>query len=519
MKQFLLVLVGFAPLALFAQWSGDPSQNLTIFPGAANSTRYNGITTINGCKDGSSFITWFDLDTVLHVQLYDKDGFALWDPDLVTFRNLGFKAISSFLDIHENLYLHLDRYQESISGYQYILLKVDKSGHKVFGENGFVFQDPNRIDNTYNIHYSVNNQEDVFFSINRAADSLRARTIHRITRDGSLPWGEHGITIPISQESNFIFRETITTQTDGFYVLYGKYIGIHHDDSSYDVYIRKYDLNGQLAWDRDVMVYKGYLQTWSIRFLKGSSDDFYMCWSPSFIQHIYPDGSTEWEGGGLEVISDSTAWCEGYDIVGLNRNGELMVSFCRRDIHYKNPHLYGQLIGKNEQRLWGDAGRPIEISDFSENYAGTNNQFRMMMNNDSVFIFFPYPLPAFNVKSTSIRVMAIDMAGSPVWNKSIELSSNRSFVSLPQVTPFVNNQAILLWSESNDTKKGILKAQNMHSDGTIGLKTSSSEMEISSDKSFFLDQNYPNPFSDRTGITYSIESESRVKIEVADFTS
>ncbi len=432
---------------------------------------------MQGCKDGSAYITWFDLNAVLHIRRLDKDGFDIWAPDLVTFRDLGFNYAGSFIDSRENLYICIDRKQPAINGYEFVLLKVDKDGNKVFGENGIVFQNPDRNDNMYIPRYSVNDQEDVFFSYFRTIGETSCRIIHRITKDGDLPWGVDGLVL-----TDYITPEIIVSRNDGFYLLVNKYIGVHHDDWRYEVYVRKYNLEGKPVWERDLMVYKGYMEAWTRDFLTGDSGDFYMGWVPSWLQHVSADGSTLWDGGGLDLISDSTAWGAAPEFAGINSKGELLIYFCRYDNHYKNPQLYGQLIDKQGQRLWGDAGRPIPINDFSGQYAYMNDQYRLKMNNDTVFLFYPYPLPANPSHPYSLRAMAIDIEGKAVWPHSIEVAPERPYISLPAVTDFVDNQAILLWSESSSTKKGILKAQNIRTDGSMGAKSVSSRNEAISRK-------------------------------------
>jgi len=477
MKGQILLFVFLAPTLLFAQWSADPAKNLTIFPGADISVYYRSGGTIQGCKDGSVYITWFDLDAVLHVRRLDRDGFDIWAPDLVTFPPTGFPNIGSFTDEQENLYIQMTGYQPDINGYEFILLKVDKNGKKIFGENGILFQNPDRSDNLFNASCSVNGQENVLFSYSRVLGDTTFRIIHLIKKDGSMPWGENGLVLQGSIHPYIIFN-----QDDSFYILVYNYIGVQHDDSSYEVYMRKYNLEGKSLWDKDVMVFKGFMRLWTVNFLRESSGDFYMGWEPSWLQHMSADGFTEWDGGGLDLISDSTAWGAAPEFVGLNSKGELMIYFCRYDNHYKNPQLYGQLIGKQGQRLWGDTGRPIGINDFSGQYAYMNSEYRLKMNNDTVFLFYPYPLPAYPSHPYSIKAMAIDGEGRAVWPESIEVATERPYISLPMVTNFVNNQAILLWPESSSTKKGILKAQNIHTDGSIGVKSGSSRNEAISRK-------------------------------------
>lgn len=472
LKIRILVMVFLAPAMLYAQWSADPSRNLTLFPGVDVSVWYRGVGTIQGCKDGSVYTTFFDRDTLLHVRRLDKDGFDIWPPNLVTFRVAGFPYGGSFIDAHDNLYINFDRQQPAINGYEFILLKVDKDGRKLFGENGILFQNPNRNDNMYNARYSVNDQEDVFFSYFRTLGDTSCRIIHRITRNGNLPWGEEGLVLP-----EHITPEMIVCEDNGFFLLVNKYIGVHHDDFRYEVYVRKYDLLGNRVWGRDIMVYKGYRPEWTIDFFKGSAGDFYMGWEPSWIQHIQADGSYEWCGSGIDLISDSTAWSAAPQFAGLNSKGELMIYFCRFDNHYKNPRLFGQLIDQQGQRLWGDTGRPILIEDFSGQYASMNNQYILRMNNDTAYLFYRYPLPAYPSHPYSLRAMAIDGEGKAVWPKSIEVATERPNIYMPTVTDFVDNQAILLWSETSSTKKGILKAQNFRTDGTLGIKSGSSPNE------------------------------------------
>lgn len=126
--------------------------------------------------------------------------------------------------------------------------------------------------------------------------------------------------------------------------------------------------------------------------------------------------------------------------------------------------------------------RPIQIQDFSGEFASMNKQYRLKMNNDTVFLFYPYPLPANPSHPYSLKAMAIDGEGRAAWPRSIEVASERPYISLPQVTDFVNNQAIILWAESSITKKGILKAQNIRTDGSIGVRSAGKQDQLITSK-------------------------------------
>jgi hypothetical protein len=472
MKRPILLLIFLAPTLLFAQWSADPSKNLTLFPGADAGVRYKSGGTVQGCSDGSVYVTWFGLDTLLHVRLLDRNGMDVWAPDLVTFRVPLFPDAGSFTDSHGNLYIHLVRKQPDINGYEFILLKVDKNGKKLFGENGIVFQDPDRNDNMYITRYSVNDQEDVFFSYFRKMGDSTFRIIHRITSYGSLPWGENGLVL-----QDYINPEIVILRNDGFYVLVKKYIGVHHDDWSYEVSVRRYDLMGIPVWDRDVLVFRGYVQG-NFTFLNSGPDGFYMALHPSWIQQISDDGSVGFEGGGLAVINDSTAGVVTPQFAGLNSRGELMVYFSRTDKKGMNPQLYGQLIGEGGQRLWGDAGRPIGIPDFSGIHPDMDLDYLARLCDDTVYLFYRYPPATASNHPSSLRVMAIDGEGRPAWPQPVEVVTERPLISWPQVTEFVNNQAIILWTETTGTKKGILMAQNIRTNGSMGVRSDGARVEM-----------------------------------------
>lgn len=472
MKKVFLLLTVVLPAVVFGQWSNNSVENLIIFNGTELGNYYRTGHTVLSCGDGSVYLTWYDLDTVLNIQRFDQNGYAIWN-DRVRYKGLQFSRINALGDDNGNLYLTINRSFYQLSKEEFIIHKISLQGTKEWGENGVIIQDTIEQNSFFSIRWACNKQGDVFLGYSKYIEEESIRVLHRISKDGILPWGESGIILDGISSPYTYFPQILPTRNEGVYVIYGKYYGVHHHDYSYEVYLKKIDLNGNSEWERDPMIFKGWFEPWTINFLAGPRDDYYIAWSPLWLQHFYSDGSVEFYGG-LKIIDDTTAFeYTKPELIGLISNGDLVIHFNRKDIYQRNVQFYRQLISSEGQRLLGNSGVPMNIPDFEGEFSNLGSRYWAKIEKDNTYIFYRYPINPSPTHPYSMKAHAFNHLGQPIWPEAIEISMLTQYKSGPSISDFIQGQAIVLWTENTSTTIGIIKAQNIHIDGTLGIKSSS----------------------------------------------
>jgi len=450
-----------------AQWSGDPAINKTIYPGHTYQNEDGLGSSMIGLTDGYTYFTWKDKACLIHIQLYDPKGFPVWPDNGCVLDNPYGGTYSSIADSDNNLIIipciHTYNSEHDLER-QLLFLKVDRTGHLFRGENDI------KIHIDGEIHYSLSPDNELIISNSYITDRGLGQTVRKVDPDGDLVWGEKGIVI-----DSLDYTKIIGSYDGGFFLLYGTYIGTQHDDGQYDVFLRKYDESGKPSWPRDIKIYSGWFRTWTIRVLMDDDGGFYLMWEPSTVQHFNSDGFEIWSPGGVKVMEDSTArWFVSPQPAGMINNDQLLVLFTRYDKAYPyTPALYGQVIDRDGNLAWGKSGRKLNCDDLSGRYASLNGQYLARICNDSLHIFYIYPIPEFSILPVTIRMTSSSLTDGETFTPPLLISSREGYKSFPQVTQFVNGQAIVSWVEKKDSTYNIIKAQNVYSNGTMGTGSSS----------------------------------------------
>ena len=474
LRNSLLVLLVIMSNMVFGQWSNDPEENLDVFPEYDLLDASGGFTS-TGCRDGSVYITAYSRDSTLLVTLLNAEGISFWRNEIIQIENPTPYAFISFSDSQDNLFLCYARHYGSQDGFDWNIVKINKQGEFCWGENGIAIPFPYRRQNVTPYKWTVNENGDVFlFSMqsntNIATDKYYA--VYRIDKNGNLTWGKDGLVLDDMENPwQYVPQNIIATSDGGILVMYQQDIGPYHN-MYYEIHVRKYDKEGNRLWEKDPMIYQGYSSYNSVRTISDQNDGLYFTCSSSVIQHVDKNGSYLWEGEGAN-LGNLIYWSPRPEILGINTSGDLLLKFqnfykeSSRDLR---PFI--QIVKKSGELALPVGGEAISIPEYQEYDIDYSNKIVSKVLGDSVYYFYSYPIKSHGVLESEIMCYPTTFNQIPLWKKSLTIAKGLETRTSFSSTPFVNNQSIVVWVST--LKYGVvkIKAQNIHSDGTLGNKFS-----------------------------------------------
>lgn len=454
---------------VFAQWSSDPLENTTIYPGYE--TRYS-ISDRYGMarlKDGSTYFVWSNKNNERCLQLYNQDGYPAWESNLVLPFEYHSISLNLVIDNKDNAIIAAtENYPEDqqIIYHSDVITKITPEGefywHDTLKRVKFIGQ-PHGDNYTY-----ISSDDNILLIYNNLyrSDSnkyVANKRLHWISEDGVIPHGSEGIDL---EETDFAFPQLL--ETGACMVFYGDFIGTHHDSFTYNLKIRKIDIYGNPSWDKDPILYSGFIPPWTMNFWIDQFEDIYFTWRGNFVRKVTKNGSLSWQDDSHILIYDDQSWSYSSHVVGENAKGEIYYFLKRGRGYERDPALYAQLIDSEGNRLLGDKGKKV-LEDGLYGISYLSSAFV----NDTIFFICHQSEQGSNLQPNNFKLFACDFEGNLLWDEPKVIGSEQTISSTPRFSKFINGEAVLFWRDDFGDHKYILKAQNIHSDGTFGIKTSS----------------------------------------------
>lgn len=471
---FLTVLLAFSQV-LFGQWSSDPEENLDIFP-EFEILGSSGGFTVNGCSDGSVYFTAYSMDTTLLITLVNTNGFKVWRDSNIAVKHSKFYNFSSFTDHEDNLYLAFKRSYAGPNGFDWVILKINKQGQFCWGDQGISIAFPNQWKNSTPSKWAINRSGDVFLLSQQFDGKDLFCTIHRIGKDGDFKWTPNGLVLEgLDFPHQYDCRNLIPTLDGGVLVVTKNNIGLGHDDFSYEVFVRKYNCKGTRMWVKDPMIYSGWTGLNGIITYPDGQDGFFFSSASSIIQHVDKNGSLVWvgEGASLEGVK---YWSPRPKILGRNATNDLLLQYqdfgqdFSRDL---KPFI--QVVDESGEFLFPE-GVAVPIPEYQDYDFDYSSIFRTQLIGDSVYYFYSFPIKEWGSVENEIMCYPTTFDQRPIWKKSLILAQGMESRASIISTKFVEGQSVVAWLSIYKDGSAKIKAQNMHSDGSLGNKSSQDQL-------------------------------------------
>jgi len=183
--------------------------------------------------------------------------------------------------------------------------------------------------------------------------------MQRLSSDGTLLWDTDG-TVLCGEDGTQI-KPKISPLTDGDFIVAWR---DERNDFNGDIYARKIDINGNLLWDNEIVVFEDEFIQENPRITRSSDGGAFIIWQDGrfdmnfkelFIQKINSDGDILWDAEG-EVVCD-----EVYDqlnprLVGDSNGGVFIVWDDGRDGGHPHENIYVQLYNSDASTVFTEDG-------------------------------------------------------------------------------------------------------------------------------------------------------------------
>ncbi len=507
MRKFLLIsaIITSTFFNIYSQWNSDPTINTPI--SIAERNQFLPMMISDG--EGGAFITWYDyrLNNIaaIYTQRINAEGNNLWTENGILISS------SNFNQTHPTLV-------NDGSGGAYIRWW---DARNVPNMSIYI----QRIDSNGLMQW----QEDIKIAeltiANGTSDAPKIKSDHlggavitwesdnsdiiaqRINSDGSLLWGEYGLTI-VNDNVTQTIPDLICDEIGNSFITW-----LDHRNSSPDVYIQKIGPDGLPQWSAngvqltDVNGYQTYpvvtnsdvngaVVTW-VDYRNGIYPDIYA-------QKISSNGTIEWTKNGVEVCVFDTI--QSNPIITSNQDGFYI---CWNDYRYGNSDLFIQKLDLNGNKLWTNNGVPV-TSNLSD------EKFQSLIINSNGNLVVTWTDSRNGTSNQDIYIQALSANGGLLWEQQgIPVCTANNNQVMSKVIESSNGSSIIVWYDGRNSPNFDIYAQKVLSDGTLGNLTNVENENVKL-INYQLHQNYPNPFNPSTKISWQSPVGSHQTLKVYD---
>lgn len=467
MKRSLLLslILSFASLGLWAQWSDNASLNLqvTSLPGEEV------IPKTGVGPDGNYYVGYFSLEGGnynVRLQRFDAQGNRLWAENgllISAHPSMTWLTDWDMTVDHENFAILTWQDIRQGGDNNTVAYRISPEGEFAWGPNGIMLSNSSNFDVSPKV---------VVTSANNAVFAWQSENVvilQKINPEGAKLWGEWGITL--SGPNSYSWPQLLPVGED-------EVILKIFDDSgpvwapTRHILAQRYDALGQPVWNNFTVVYNlGAIQAWYqiIPFVNDGNDGFYMAWhdfsqsgttASSWMHHIDGNGQILLPANGV-LLSSRNSYNQFYpQLARPEGSSDVFVYWNEVNGDQNQWGIYGQKVNAQGQLLWGDQGKVI----FPVTGQALLPQFAMPVNDQVILVYEHY----FNASQTSLRATRLDKDGNFAWDPNeVLISSVQSNKVHLDMSPFSGGQWVLAWED--DRSGGVdLYAQNLRPNGTLG---------------------------------------------------
>lgn len=489
----------FFCLSAKAQWTSNPSVNT---PSALGNEFVDPIALVD--SEGNTLISYRFLTGTgsygVKAQKLDAAGVPQWgtgglvvnaDDPSQTFTTV----YTSTVDRANNL---LTTFQDSRTGdWDVFISKVNANGTLGWGTAG--------VQLSYGISTDVNPHvlamPDSTTIIAWQTDDSTGIRLQRLTYDGTKMWGQYGILHhyqPGDLLHYYGYPELVLCNDTSFYLLFKK-ANASFNASQQKFSMMKFGVSSQelFAGDIDFQSIGGIPNISYIKALSDGAEGVVMGWLDSRVNNFYLDGFVQH----TDPLGNPLLTPDGVSVSALSTSQELGDI----QIAWMNNTIYAGYMGTLNAYMQAiDATGSVLIGSGGMSYTTTaSNIAQINLKVADGNLLFTYDESSFPNDEYS----AVIFDPTLTLLSSFYVANGSSTKSNATLTDCKNSQAVLVWQDSRNSGVNNIYAQNINSDGSLGVGVS----EIN-DFDFAA---FPNPASSELNIRSFIPAE---KVMLTDIT-
>ena len=343
----------------FSQWSSDPANPQLLGSGVQSQ--------VKATSDGGVYIAWLTDMGGYHVYLqrFDSMGVAQFESGgmlVSAHNNASWIAVFHMnLDVDSENNAIITVLDERSGPWNVYAYKIAPDGSMLWGDDGLTLSDSNQTNYSPRLAVLPDNSVVVAWSPNSTVVRIQ-----RISSDGDLMWGDDGILIEDNNEVLMSPQPIVNSDGDALIQWIGQSGPFWAANSN--LYLQKYDLDGNPVWD-DPTVTAGPvvfpMGNWSQGSIADATGGSFSSWTKmsgnvqsAVTQHISDDGNLSWAGG-VEFSANSTHFRTNPSIAVSEDSSDLMAVWTESNNSQSQRGIYAQRLDENGNRIWGLNGTAV----------------------------------------------------------------------------------------------------------------------------------------------------------------
>ncbi len=497
----LAALVASTPAA-WAQWSTDPTANLTVADRPAGQTQPQIVAA-----DGGFYVSWFGGGADgydVYLQRLDGFGVAQWSDDGIRVADRDYSSTQDY-GLATNGSDAFVAFRVDDGGTDQVgVRRTALDGQSVWGDL-VATDDPDGV-NAPQIAAMPDGGAVIAWTSGSGALRLQ-----RLGNDGAPLWGAGGVAI--SPPSGTFFVGGLISHADGSVIVAGQ---AQLSFASRQLWAQKFDAAGSPLWgDNPVAVWDGTGGALQFGYfpapITDSSGGAVFAWyavsgvagAQVYVQHVRADGSFAFASNGLPVATTARPRFAP-DAVYDPATGDLYVAWPEETPDL--PRLFGvsaQRISPAGARLWGDGGVTLAPLGGEQ-----TSQVRVThLFNGPVFAWATGSAPS----PMTLTAASLLPDGTPRW-PAVDFKTSPSAVGRMQVAG-TYSFAAYVWADGESPD--VIKAQSVTWNGTLGAPPSTPSDEPGPSAVASL-RAAPHPVGVGTTLHVSMAAPADVRIDVLD---
>jgi len=332
---------------------------------------------------------------------------------------------------------------------------------------------------------------------------IRGIYAQNINAEGDIQWGVGGISL--NGTGGGEGPKIVSDGNGGAIIAWHQYDGVY-PDGNINIYAQKINVNDSISWAPEGIALcslpSGQVH---VEIVSDGNEGAIIVWEDYrnesygnlYAQKINAVGITQWTSDGIPIVP--------FELGQVNHkllsdgNGGMFFTW-----QYTNNIVCTQRINSDGVYQWRVDG--VTVNNFRESIYP-----EIATDGGSGAIVTWYNLEG------NIFAQRVDSAGTVLWdNNGVYICGDPLRQYEPQITADGTGGAIITWGdERNDATNSVdIYAQRISGNGTLGTETGIIEEKNSIASGFSLGQNYPNPFTGTTTISYKVNASGHVFLKV-----
>jgi len=474
-----ILIIFTAIISVSAQWTNNPLENTVV----NNLSGSQVIPNIAYDEAGNFYVGFFSNDFGnynMRLQYYTFDGVAQWSTGgIIVSDHNQYGWLTDWDMTTDNNGNCILAFNDARNGNADVnVYAISPSEEFLWGDDGITLS--TATDDEFVPSVTVTSLNNVIVAWTRYTDSEYEIIMQKITPEGTLAWGTSGITYQSGFEG-YTGARVLGVDDDNYLMGFYKETGVFPALVRH-IYVQKFDESGNAMWLTDVLVSNanGISAFNNFNIASDNANGIILAWTDDrdsdmnidgAVQRVLSDGTILWPANGSEVSTANNYSHQNVQILGINSNDEVLVSWSKKNSNQDQTAIAGQKFSVLGVQQWTTGG--IEFIPMNSFISGTVGG-AVFDGTKAMIIYDEFVAGSFYY--SNIKALAVDDSGNMIWTPTTTLMAARTTQKVHIVNSSIfNDQLIITWEESGED----IYMQNVFIDGSMGSMPVSNDATLS----------------------------------------